>query len=152
MIDWLIWAAAGVSLLLAEIIFPRIFLGFLGFAACATGALTWLFGMAFAAQMVGFAGLAMASLAFGLRARGPAPAEPAPGEPAVQSSLVGRHATALVFEGRNGRVRLGDIDWPARVPSGIAPPDPGARMRVERIDGTVVIVRPEVSLTLKETP
>ena len=143
MIDWLIWAAAGVSLLLAGIIFPRIFLGFLGFAACATGALTWLFGMAFAAQMVGFAGLAMASLAFGLRARGPAGAEPA-----VQSSLVGRHATALVFEGRNGRVRLGDIDWPARVPSGIAPPDPGARMRVERIDGTVVIVRPEVSLTL----
>ena len=147
MIDWLIWAAAGVCLLLAEIIFPLIFLGFLGFAACATGALAWLSGMEFIAQMVAFAGLATASLAFGLRARGPGPAKPD-----VQSSLVGRHATALVFEGRNGRVRLGDIDWPARVPSGIAPPDPGARMRVERIDGTVVIVRPEVSLTLKETP
>jgi len=41
-------------------------------------------------------------------------------------------------------VRLGDTDWPARVPPEIAPPDPGARLRVAQVDGTILIVRPDL--------
>jgi inner membrane protein len=61
-----------------------------------------------------------------------------------QAGLTGRSAVALVFRGREGRVRLGDSDWAARVPDDVPPPDPGARLRVEAVDGTVLIVRPDV--------
>jgi membrane protein implicated in regulation of membrane protease activity len=57
--------------------------------------------------------------------------------------LAGRAATALIFHGREGRVRVGDSDWAARVPTDVPQPDPGARLRVEGVDGTVLIVRPE---------
>ena len=59
------------------------------------------------------------------------------------AGLAGRVATALVFHGREGRVRVGDSDWAARVPTGVPPPDPGTRLRVDGVDGTVLIVRPE---------
>ena len=60
-----------------------------------------------------------------------------------QAGLAGRSATALTFQGREGRVRVGDSDWAARVPADVAEPTTGARLRVEGVDGTVLIVRPE---------
>ena len=60
-----------------------------------------------------------------------------------QGGLAGRAATALTFHGREGRVRVGDSDWAARVPPDVAEPVSGARLRVEGVDGTVLIVRPE---------
>jgi membrane protein implicated in regulation of membrane protease activity len=60
-----------------------------------------------------------------------------------QAGLAGRSATALSFRGREGRVRLGDSDWAARVPPDVPEPHEGTRLRVEGVDGTVLIVRPE---------
>ena len=37
-----------------------------------------------------------------------------------QAGLAGRSATALAFHGREGRVRVGDSDWAARVPPDVA--------------------------------
>ncbi|WP_270936612.1 NfeD family protein [Falsiroseomonas oryzae] len=43
------------------------------------------------------------------------------------------------------RVRLGDSDWPARLPRGVAMPEAGATVRVEAVDGMVLVVRPEAA-------
>ncbi|MBS0639260.1 MAG: NfeD family protein, partial [Proteobacteria bacterium] len=43
--------------------------------------------------------------------------------------------------------RVGDSDWAARVVSGFPTPDAGARLRVDGVDGTVLLVRPEVAET-----
>jgi membrane protein implicated in regulation of membrane protease activity len=59
------------------------------------------------------------------------------------AGLVGRPATAIAFDGRTGRVRLGDSDWAARVPHDVAPPEVGAHLRVSDVDGTTLIVRPD---------
>ena len=40
-------------------------------------------------------------------------------------------------------MRVGDSDWAARVPTDVPEPAAGARLRVEGVDGTVLIVRPE---------
>ncbi len=50
-----------------------------------------------------------------------------------QAGLAGRSATALMFHGREGRVGVGDSDWAARVPTDVAEPVAGARLRVEGV-------------------
>ncbi len=145
-IDWFVWAGAGLILLIAEVLLPGVFMMYLGLAACGAGLLTWLFQFDFGGQVISFGVLTAISLSMGLRLRR---------SPEIlsteQQGLIGRPATALVFLGRDGRVRLGDTDWPARVPADIAPPDPGSRMRVEKVDGTVLIVRPDLGPILKGT-
>jgi membrane protein implicated in regulation of membrane protease activity len=49
----------------------------------------------------------------------------------------------IAAEGGALRVRLGDSDWAARLPRGVAMPEPGSPVRVEAVDGTVLIVRPD---------
>jgi len=49
---------------------------------------------------------------------------------------------ALRFHGREGRVRVGDSDWSARLAPGAPAPEVGARLLVEDVEGTVLIVRP----------
>jgi inner membrane protein len=138
MSDWIIWLVAGLALLLVEMLAPGGFMMWLGLAACGTGLVTLSGGIGFELQVITFGVLAAISLAVGLRLRR---------HPARlnthQAGLAGRVATALVFHGREGRVRVGDSDWPARVPTDVAQPDPGARLRVQGVDGTVLIVRPE---------
>jgi membrane protein implicated in regulation of membrane protease activity len=139
MTDWIIWVAAGLGLLILEMLMPGVFLMWLGLAACGTGLLTLAFEFGFEIQVVAFGILAAIALSVGLRVRRPRQVVHTERE-----GLVGRPATALVFQGRDGRVRLGDSDWAARVPADIPPPDPGARMRVAKVDGTVLIVRPDL--------
>ena len=138
MSDWVIWLAAGLVLLLLEVFAPGVFMMWLGLAALGTGLATLSEGIGFELQVVTFGVLAAIALTVGLRLRR---------RPArlntQQDGLAGRVATALVFEGREGRVRVGDSDWAARVPANVPQPDPGARLRVEGVDGTVLIVRPE---------
>lgn len=138
MTDWIIWLASGLALLLAEMLLPGVFLMWLGLAACGTGLVLLATGIGFELQVVTFAVLAAISLSAGLRLRR---------HPTrlntQQAGLAGRSATALHFTGREGRVRLGDSDWPARVPPDVAPPAPGTRLRVEGVDGTVLVVRPD---------
>jgi hypothetical protein len=138
-IDWIIWVAAGLGLLILEMLLPGVFMMWLGLAACGTGLLTLAFGFGFSGQVVSFGVLAAIALTIALRIRHPARIMQTERE-----GLIGRPATALVFQGRDGRVRLGDTDWPARVPPEIAPPDPGTRLRVAQVDGTILIVRPDL--------
>jgi inner membrane protein len=135
---WIIWLVAGLALLMIEILAPGAFMMWLGLAACGTGLVMLATGVGFELQVVTFGVLAAISLGVGLRIRR---------RPVrlntQQAGLAGRSATALAFQGREGRVRVGDSDWAARVPPDVAEPTTGARLRVEGVDGTVLIVRPE---------
>jgi len=138
MSDWIIWLAAGLVLLMLEILAPGVFMMWVGLAALGTGLAALSAGIGFELQVVTFAVLAAISLAAGLRLR-----RPRRRLNTQQAGLAGRIATALSFHGREGRVRVGDSDWAARVPTDVAQPEPGAKLRVEGVDGTVLIVRPE---------
>lgn len=139
MSDWIIWLVAGLVLLAIEIHAPGAFMMWLGLAACGTGLIVLATGIGFELQVVTCGVLAAISLAVGLRYRH----RPAARLNTQQAGLAGRSATALVFHGREGRVRVGDSDWAARVPPDVAEPVSGSRLRVEGVDGTVLIVRPE---------
>ena len=135
----LIWMLAGLAMVVAEILLPGAFLLWLGIAAIGTGLLGRFVVLNFATEVVAFAVLAPLSIAAAMtlrRRRKPASVN-TPG-----SGLVGRVATALTFEGAEGRVRLGDSDWPARMVPGAAPPAPHSHLRVVAVDGLVLLVRP----------
>jgi hypothetical protein len=136
---WIAWLAAGLVLLVVEMVAPGVFMMWLGLAACGTGLILLATGVGFELQVVVFAILAAISLSAGLRLR----RRPGGKLNTQNSGLAGRTAIALTFHGQEGRVRLGDSDWAARIPGDIAEPEPGARLRVEGVDGTVLIVRPE---------
>jgi len=129
---------AGLVLLGIEIVAPGAFMMWLGLAAFGTGLVVLATGIGFELQVVTCGVLAAITLAIGIRFRN---------RPTrlntQQAGLAGRTVTALTFTGREGRVRLGDSDWSARVPTDVPEPAPGARLRVEGVDGTVLIVRPE---------
>ena len=62
------------------------------------------------------------------------------------SGLVGRSGMLLPIgeaEGPGLRVRIGDSDWQARLPLEVKAPDRPLRVRVEAVEGTTLIVRPE---------
>jgi membrane protein implicated in regulation of membrane protease activity len=139
MSDWIIWIVAGLVLLMLEIHAPGAFMMWLGLAAVGTGLVVLVSGIGFELQVVTVSVLAAISLAIGLRFRHRRPAR----LNTQQAGLAGRSATALTFHGREGRVRVGDSDWAARVPPDVPEPASGSRLRVEGVDGTVLIVRPE---------
>ncbi len=135
----LIWIIVGLILLGAEILAPGVFMMWLGIAAILAGLVVWQLDWGFGAQVALFAVLAAISLAVGIRFR-----PKARGNMNTQlGGLTGRLAIALSFDGREGRVRLGDSDWSARLASGAAIPEPGAHLRVDGVDGTILVVRPE---------
>ncbi|HXA22817.1 MAG TPA: NfeD family protein [Acetobacteraceae bacterium] len=138
MSSWIIWVLAGLALLMLEVHTPGAFMMWLGLAACGTGLVVLASGVGFELQVVMFGVLAAISLGVGLRYR-----HRTIRLNTQQAGLAGRSATALAFQGREGRVRVGDSDWAARVPSDVAEPSAGTRLRVEGVDGTVLIVRPE---------
>ena len=135
---WTLWLLGGLGLLILEMLAPGAFLMWIGLAACGTGLLVLFVPMAFGYQVVVFAVLAGVSLAAGLRLR-----RPVTRLNTQSAGLAGRLATALHFDGTEGRVRLGDSDWSARVPAGVAMPQPGDRLRVDGVDGTILVVRPD---------
>lgn len=138
MTDWIIWIVTGLLLIIAEILAPGVFLMWLGLAAVGTGLVVLGLDIGFGLSVVVFGVLAAVSLAAGLRLR-----RPVTRLNTQTAGLAGRRAMALSFDGREGRVRVGDSDWAARVPSGVAAPAAGAWLLVEGVDGTVLIVRPE---------
>jgi membrane protein implicated in regulation of membrane protease activity len=136
-----VWIAAGLVLLALEMFAPGAFMMWLGLAAIGTGIAELATDIGFEAQVVVFAVLAAAAIGVGLALRG----KPKPPVLNTETSgLVGRSAVALSFRGREGRVRVGDSDWAARVPAGMDAPDPGALLEVTGVAGTVVEVRPKV--------
>lgn len=135
----LVWMIAGLVLLGVEILAPGVFMMWLGIAAILAGLIVWQLDWGFGAQVVVFAVLATISLAVGMRFRPSA-------KPTMNTQiggLAGRMAIALSFDGREGRVRLGDSDWSARLATGAAVPEPGTHLRVDGVDGTILVVRPE---------
>ncbi len=136
----LIWILAGLALLGAEMLLPGVYLLWTGLAALGTGLLVLAlapgFGVSVAAFLVLLALGVLASLRIG--GRGAAPHVNAP-----EAGLAGRQAVVIAADVAGLRVRLGDSDWPARLPLGAAMPAPGSAVRVEAVDGTVLVVRPD---------
>jgi membrane protein implicated in regulation of membrane protease activity len=135
------WLATGLALLVLEVVAPGAFMMWLGIAAVGTGGIVLAFDPAFAHQVVAFAVLAVVAIAVGVALRRSA-RQPRINTP--DAGLLGRTATVLRFDGTEGRVRVGDSDWPARLAPdaapGAAPPEAGARLRVVGVDGTVLVV------------
>ena len=137
--DWIVWLLAGLMLLIAEMLVPGVFLMWIGLACIGTGLAALSVPLSFDRQVLIFAVLVVATLAVGLRLR-----RRPPRLRTQTAGLAGRTAVALQFHGREGRVRLGDSDWAARMAPGTPTPDAGTRLLVEDVDGTILIVRPEV--------
>jgi hypothetical protein len=135
---WIIWLLAGLALLIAEMLAPGVFLMWIGLACIGTGLAAMSVALGFGAQVVMFVVLAAVTLAIGLRLK-----RKPPRLTTESAGLAGRSAVALKFHGREGRVRVGDSDWAARLASGVTAPEAGARLHVESVDGTVLIVRPD---------
>ena len=121
-----------------DISVPGAFLMWIGLGALGTGLVVLVIGFGFALQVLAFGGLSALAITIGLRLR-----KPVRRLNTQTAGLVGRPATAIAFDGRAGRVRLGDSDWAARVPHDVAPPEAGAHLRVADVDGTTLIVRPD---------
>ncbi|MBR0653148.1 NfeD family protein [Roseomonas terrae] len=137
----LIWILAGLVLLGAETILPGVYLLWVGLAALGTGLMLLVAAPPFAVTVTVFIILLAAGIAVALRLRRAAPARPQVNTPA--SGLVGRPGV-MMDPGPTGlRVRIGDSDWAARLPREVEPVPVGTRVRVEGVDGTTLVVRPE---------
>jgi membrane protein implicated in regulation of membrane protease activity len=141
----LAWLVGGLVLMALETLTPGAFLVWIGLAAVGTGLATLAFVLSFPGEVVVFAALAAASVAAGLRLRR---ARPAAVLNTPQSGLVGRTALALTIDGREGRVRIGDSDWAARLAADAAWPEPARAMEVVGVDGCIVVVRPRTEPAL----
>ena len=121
-----------------EVLMPGAFMVWIGLAAICAGLVTLWLDLSFAFEVVVFAACAAVTVGLGLRLRRPRRAAlvNTPG-----AGLVGRKAHALAFEGREGRVRLGDSDWPARLASDSELPQPSTPLEVVGVDGMVLVVR-----------
>jgi membrane protein implicated in regulation of membrane protease activity len=137
----LIWILAGLVGLGAELALPGIYMLWAGMAAIATGLVLLAAQPSFAVAVVIFltmlAAGVLTSLRMKKRAEGPAHRVNAP-----EAGLAGRHATVIVADASGLRVRLGDSDWQARLPRGTAMPAVGDQVRVDAVDGTLLVVRP----------
>lgn len=136
----LIWILAGLLLLVAELVLPGVFLLWIGLAAIGTGAMLLVATPGFGSAVLLFLLLLGGGIWFGLsrRASRPHPTVNTPG-----SGLIGRIGTLLPTGGPGLRVRIGDSEWPARLPRDQRVPEGPVPVRVESVDGTTLIVRPE---------
>jgi hypothetical protein len=137
----LIWILAGLLLLGAEIFLPGVFLLWIGIAAVGTGLIRLFADPPFWVSVVVFIGLLGAGIALALRLR--RAGQPRPRVNTPDSGLVGRTGVLLEPDAAGPRVRLGDSDWAARLPRDVHDSTPGTRVRVDGVDGTTLVVRPE---------
>jgi membrane protein implicated in regulation of membrane protease activity len=137
----LIWILGGLLLLAAELALPGIFLLWVGLAAIGTGIMVLVALPPFAVVVAIFLGFLAGAIALALRlkARRPATRLNTP-----DAGLVGRHGMLLPMDGPELRVRIGDSDWPARMPRDARVPEAPLRVRVEAVEGNVLVVRPLV--------
>jgi membrane protein implicated in regulation of membrane protease activity len=134
-----LWLLAGLILLGLELAAPGAFMMWVGLACLGDGVLTWLLGPAFGTQVLAFAVLCAASVGLGLLLRRPPKASTVN---TPQSGLVGRSAQCLSFTGVDGRVRVGDSDWSARLAEGASQPETSDWLDVVDVVGTVLVVQP----------
>lgn len=137
----LIWILGGLALLGAEMLLPGVYLLWIGLAAIGTGLVLLLAAPGFGIAVLVFLVLLAAGISASFVVKRRTGARPRVNAP--EAGLAGRHAVVLAAAGTGLRVRLGDSDWPARLPRGVAAPAPGSTVRVEAVDGTVLVVRPD---------
>ncbi|MBR0656048.1 NfeD family protein [Plastoroseomonas arctica] len=136
----LIWILAGVLMLFGELLLPGIFLLWIGLATIATGLLVMLLEPTFGSTVLMFNMLLLAGVFMGIKFR-----PKTRGHPAVNmanSGLVGRSGLVISADSVGIRVRIGDSDWPARLPRDVERTAEGATVRVEAVDGMTLVVRP----------
>jgi len=137
----LIWILFGLAALGGEMMLPGAYLLWAGVAAIGTGLVLLFVAPGFAIATAIFLLLLAAGVATSLwlrRHRRPAQRVNAP-----EAGLAGRKGVVLDSEGPGLRIRLGDSDWAARLPRGVETPEPGSVVRVEAVDGTTLVVRPD---------
>lgn len=137
----LIWILAGLLLLGAEIFLPGVFLLWIGIASIGTGALLFFVAPPFWLTVTTFVLLLAAGIAVALRLRRMQHARPRVNTP--DAGLIGRFGVLTDPGDAGPRVRVGDSDWAARLPRDVADSPSGTRVRVEGVDGTTLVVRPE---------
>ncbi|MBK1661382.1 NfeD family protein [Paracraurococcus ruber] len=134
----LIWILAGLLLLAAELALPGVFLLWVGLAAIGTGAVVLAALPPFGAVVGTFLTLLAGGIALSVRLRR---RRPVARVNRPEDGLVGRHGMLQPLEDGGLRVRIGDSDWPARLPRDQRVPEAPMRVRVEGVDGTVLVVR-----------
>ncbi len=132
-----LWFVAGLALCAAEMLAPGVFLLWIGLAACGAGVAAEAFSLGWHGQVACFVGLALgliliAALRTRRRPRGDTVNAP-------DAGLIGATCHALAFEAGEGRVRLRDGTWQARVADGDTP-QAGEAMRIIGLDGTTLLV------------
>ncbi|CAH0208263.1 NfeD family protein [Roseomonas sp. CECT 9278] len=137
----LIWILAGLVLLGAETILPGVFLLWVGIAALGTGLLLFAVAPPFWVTTACFVILLAAGIAVALRLR--RSQHPRPRVNTPDAGLIGRFGVLTDPGAAGPRVRVGDSDWAARLPRDVAESPAGTRVRVEGVDGTTLVVRPE---------
>lgn len=137
----LIWILAGLLLLGAEILLPGVFLLWIGIAAVGTGLVLFAAAPPFWATVTVFITFLAAGIAVALRLR--RSEHPRPRVNTPDAGIVGRIGVLLDPGQAGPRVRLGDSDWAARLPRDVADTPAGTRVRVEGVDGTTLVVRPD---------
>jgi membrane protein implicated in regulation of membrane protease activity len=137
----LIWILAGLVLLGAEIFLPGVFLLWIGIAALGTGLLLFFVAPPFWVTSAAFVVLLAGGIAVALRLR--RSRHPRPRVNTPDAGLIGRFGVLTEPGDAGPRVRVGDSDWAARLPRDLAASPAGTRVRVEGVDGTTLVVRPE---------
>lgn len=141
----LIWVLGGLLLLVAELALPGIFLLWIGVAAIGTGLLLLTTVASFEMAAAVFLALLAGGIWLSLRLRRGRRHPPQLNTPG--SGLVGRSGVLLpmgdALGGPGLRVKIGDSEWQARLPRDLKVPEVATRVRVEAVDGTTLIVRPE---------
>jgi membrane protein implicated in regulation of membrane protease activity len=130
-----IWLIAGLLLGAQELLLPGYFLLWIGLAAIGAGLLTTIAGLGWHWQLASFAALAIALVAIAAMRRRPVPDT----VNAPNAGLIGTTCYAIGFEAGEGRVRLRDGTWQARITDG-AIPALDEPMRVVGLEGTTLLI------------
>ncbi len=137
---WWAWVLFGVGLLVVEMVTPGgLFALFFGIGAIAVGALAAAVALPAWLEWVLFAAISVALLVlFRKRLRGKL------GAPGFAAELTGEVAvvTVEVPAGGVGKAELRGTPWEARA-AGPGPLPRGQRCRVERVEGLMLVLRPE---------
>lgn len=137
----LIWIMAGLVLTGAEMLVPGVYLLWIGLAAIGTGAVVWFFAPAFGVAVAVFLVLVGVAIVAALKLSGLQRPQSRVNTP--DAGLVGRHGSLVDANPAAPRVHLGDSEWAARLPRDVGEIAVGTRVRVDGVDGTTLIVRPD---------
>lgn len=142
---WLVAAAIFAGI---ELAVPGVFLVFIAIGAAITGLFSLLFpDLGLGGQLLSFAIWSVVAVAIGRRWYGGDAVESS--DPMLNdraARLIGRNVVSTTaFVQGEGRVRLGDGEWPARGPD----MPPGMPARVVAVDGLHLIVEP---ISISSTP